>query len=167
LASHVIGLLMGSAALGGLLALTRRGLPHSELFALIATGVILVAGIGWFGRNLPSVGFEVPLGWRRLGDYGYATVFGLCLGTGWLTRVPSLGFYVINAWMLLSEHPQGAYLSFMAFALGKSVPAGVALISTQLTDKNFTWTLARYKAVIPWLMMVESGLVALGTTSLM
>jgi hypothetical protein len=163
----MVGLVFGAGVVGGALALARNAVPyHSDQLAAVATAALLIGGILWFGRNLPGIGFEVPLGWLRLGDLRYGFIFGALLGAGWVTRVPSVGFYTVNAWMLLSGHPLACLFSFLAFGLGKSVPACIALASTLTTDKNFTWSLGRYKAAIPAMMAIESAFLALGATSL-
>lgn len=163
LLSHVSGLLIGALILSLVGFAVHSILTFSSVRAAsFVTSIVLVGGIAWVGRNLPSIGFEVPLVWRRWGDEVYALVFGLALGSGVTTRVPSPGFYVICIWTVLWGQSLALAVVFSAFALGKAIPLVLSMIPAQLGHQNATWVLARYKRAIPHMMFLEAALLGFG-----
>lgn len=98
--SGIVGaLLLGIAALGSL--------------ALLAAGDLPVAtGSPW----------RVPRNWAARGHSTYAGVFGLALGGGFFTALPSVGLIGLVLWALLSASTWAVVIGFVAFALGRILP---------------------------------------------
>jgi hypothetical protein len=99
-AAHTAGMLAGSAltglALVGLAHLLGP-LPDSALAAICLAAAVALVAQTRVAVPLPGSRWMVPREWARFGTTGYAALFGLALGTGVATLLPSPAFYAVLA----------------------------------------------------------------------
>jgi hypothetical protein len=99
--------------------------PGALVVGLLA--VILGLGRIFFPDNLAAGGFKVPRHWEAWGASRYLGVFGVFLGMGFVTTMPSSTMVVLIAWMW-HLHVLGLILiTFEAFALGRIVTTASAI----------------------------------------
>lgn len=93
---------------------------------LQAVGVVALwsaaSGAGLVPFRLPGSGWQVPQKWGKVGDKAYGWLFGVILGFGWLTRLPSVGFYALVAWGLASPSWLNVWVVCLSFAVGRALP---------------------------------------------
>lgn len=87
-------------ALVGVTGIALRELVPGYLVVLGSLGAIVAAIYAFFamrGKHLqvPTSRWVVPAAWSSSGKYRFAFLFGLALGTGFLTIVPYIGFYLL------------------------------------------------------------------------
>ncbi len=123
LAGHSVGLLAGAVGVAAAWHWlgTLAGHPPRWALGLLAVLLALVAG-ELLPLRLPGSPWRVPRSWGRLGHVGYASVFGIALGTGLATALPSPGLYALVAWGLAAPGWPAVWPVFGAFAAGRAVP---------------------------------------------
>lgn len=91
-------MLGGSALTAALLLLTRRAAGPMPAWS-VATICLLaaVAVVAGPRARVPGSAWMVPREWARLHPTGYAAAFGVVLGTGVLTVLPSAALYALLA----------------------------------------------------------------------
>jgi hypothetical protein len=97
-AAQVAAMLLGSATAAALLALSARlasPLPGAAVGAICAAAALAL--LGESRLRLPGSHWMVPRSWARFGYSGYAALFGLALGAGFVTLLPSAGWYGVIA----------------------------------------------------------------------
>ena len=130
-AAHVAGMLLGSAATASLLLLSSRLLGPMPVAAtaavcLLAAGALLVEP----RLRLPGSHWMVPRSWARFGHSRFAALFGLALGAGFVTLLPSAGWYGVVA------AAQAGTTWWSAFAIVLSFGAARALLVPLLTARS-------------------------------
>ena len=130
-AAHVAGMLLGSAATASLLVLSahlagRLPAPAVAAVCLLAAGALLVES----RVRLPGSHWMVPHSWARFGHSGFAAIFGLALGAGFVTLLPSAGWYGVVA------AAQADSTWWVAFAIVLSFGAARALLVPLLTARS-------------------------------
>jgi hypothetical protein len=123
-----------------------------------------VCAIALIGRRLPSLGFQVPISWVRLGPILYPTAFGLALGAAVVTLAASPGTYVVLFWSLAAEDPIVAVTPLLAFAAGRAIPSVVLGLRALWTTEHFTLAIAQFHRVVPFLSLIEVAVLATMTT---
>lgn len=136
--AHAAGLLTGAAlvgaalaAIGGVVAATLGG----KVLLLVAAAVALAqAGTDLGLWRLPAVGrsWQVPRSW--LGTFPMHVaylLFGLVLGTGFLTAVPYASFTAVLMYEVASANLAGGAAIGLAYGLGRvaAVAAGQARLA--------------------------------------
>jgi len=96
--AHVVAMLVGSALTATAVAASARVLGPLPAVAVSATCVLAaLALLGDPWLRLPGSRWMVPASWVRFGPGGHAALFGLALGSGVVTLVPSAGWYALLA----------------------------------------------------------------------
>jgi hypothetical protein len=123
LAAHVLGLAIGSLATASLLHLVGNLLGHPPPWAvgLIAAGLapFCLPSLPW---RLEGSRWRVPSTWFQAGPAGFAGLFGLTLGSGFLTALSSPGFYLVAAWYLTVTGTGAMVATAALFAIGRALP---------------------------------------------
>lgn len=123
---YVVALVAGAVLLGTLLDIVGAiaALPT------IVVGITALVAAGMAAGLLPappSSPWRVPRSWSTFGERPFVLVFGLALGAGVLTALPSFGFYVLLAWGLTAGLQLGLP-AFVAFAGGRAAPVLFAAV---------------------------------------
>jgi hypothetical protein len=116
--AYLIGLLLGagiSTVVVYSLGLLWR--PSALLVGVLA--VILGLGRVFFPRNVAAGGWKVPRNWELWGPVRYLGAFGLFLGMGFVTTMPSPTMVVLIAWMWHLHSLPLILVTFEGFALGR------------------------------------------------
>lgn len=133
-AALVVGALALVVALAGVAALVGR--VPAPAVGVVALGAAAAAA-GLIG--LPSPRWRVPRGLAAAGDTAYAVLFGLVLGAGLFTAVPSAGLYILITWGLTADWAE-TWPVFVLFAIGRFVPLAVAAVRSGSADvKSTAW----------------------------
>lgn len=139
------GAIVGGAAFGSLLSVGGAHLGLGPLGASIpgrGLAILVCCHIAVVGREigvlrfpLPQSRWQVPREWlASMPVRMAATLYGLALGTGVLTRVTTGGFYLLLLWALMSGSRLEGALMFAAFGLGRGVPVLALASVTDNTD---------------------------------
>jgi opacity protein-like surface antigen len=126
--AHVAGMLLGSAATASLLAISAR--LAGPLPAAAVAAVCLLAAAALLAESRlrpPGSHWMVPHSWARFGHSGFAALFGVALGAGFVTVLPSAGWYGVVA------AAQAGTPWWAAFAILLSFGAARALLVPFLT----------------------------------
>src|SRR5438067_12023313 len=101
--AYVIAVPVGSLVLGLVLYSFHHIFPVPQ----IAAGwlVLSIAAMVAFQLRIPKLEsrWRVPRSWARFGHVWYATLFGLILGFGLVTAIPSAGLYAVVTWALAAN----------------------------------------------------------------
>jgi hypothetical protein len=122
-------MLAGSALTAAVLAATARllgPLPAGAVSAVCLLAAVALRGSRWL--RLPGSHWVVPWSWARFGHTGHAALFGLALGAGVVTLLPSAGWYALLA------VAQAAPPWWAAFAVLLSFGAARGALVPLLTD---------------------------------
>ena len=117
---YVAALVAGSVLLAAILDMVGELAPIPTIVVGI-TAVAAASMAAGLVPALPSSPWRVPRSWSTFGERPFVVVFGLALGAGVLTALPSFGFYVLLAWGL-TVGLQLALPAFVAFAGGRAAP---------------------------------------------
>lgn len=124
---HCVGILIGAIAIG----LVTIGISQLVAFPSGVTGALVLtlalAGcVAIFARGDMSTAagsaWRVPRNWAAVGHSTYAAVFGVALGAGFITALPSVGLLGIFLWAVADAKPVIVLVVFVAFALGRVLP---------------------------------------------
>jgi hypothetical protein len=124
--ASLVSYLAGLAA-GGLISaalLTALGALWAFSASQVAL-ILLVLALFRFVRpkTVAVGGYKVPRDWERWGPSRYLGVFGLFLGLGFVTTMPSPVMIGLLAWTWHLRNLGLAIVTFMAFAFGRSLPS--------------------------------------------
>lgn len=131
LMSYALGCLVGGLATGALLGLIAARVheiwPGAMVSSLLAGFLFLIGSareLGILKFPVPETGWQVPKVWSyKLGKSAGAFLYGIVLGSGFFTRVTSLGFYAVILWILLATQPWWVpSLIMTGFAIGRVLP---------------------------------------------
>lgn len=131
--AYLVALPAGALIFGISLHLLADAFGHPPLWVV---GIVALASAAVGGGIVPirilGRGWRIPQTRARFGHVAYAALFGGILGVGFLTAVPSIGFYAFVAWGLAAPGWESVVLVFGAFGVGRSVP----LLSSALNSKK-------------------------------
>ena len=128
-AAHTVALLAGSAAVAAALVLSARVAAHLPAHGLAV--VCALAAVAVAARvPVPGSRWMVPREWARIGTVAYSAAFGLALGTGVMTLLPSAALYALLA------AAQAAPAAWQAFALLLCFAAARAALVVFLTARS-------------------------------
>ena len=97
-AAHAGGLLVGAAITAVVIGSVGSLIDvKPEVVGLYIFGVGIVAVVLGHRRRLGS-DWRVPGTWSRFGGVRYSGLFGVALGVGGLTALPSIGAFAVIAW---------------------------------------------------------------------
>jgi hypothetical protein len=120
----VVGLSLGTAGRVTMLGMGRL-LEVPLMLPTLAAGHLLLAlrESGCFTWSLPESHWQVPRHWQlTMGRPLALFVFGLVLGCGVFTAIPSGAFYALLLWPLLLASPIGGVAIFSAYGVGRVLP---------------------------------------------
>jgi hypothetical protein len=158
LAFYLLGLLGGSGALAFALLLVPIRLPL-VVAAAVAIVVSLISALTPIA--LPQSRWRVPSVWSQLGPRRYAGAFGVALGLGVVTALPSNGFYVLLFVGLSSESWLLILLALLLFGVARAVPVFASAGYADFTGINPASTTMTWRQISVWLGTVELVLLVL------
>lgn len=160
-AAFLLGLALGALgiAAGWQLLSAATGRPPRWALAVLAALLALVAG-KVLALHLPGSPLRVPRSWARLGHTGYSAVFGMALGTGVTTALPSPGLYALIAWGLFAPSWSAVWPVFLAFSLGRAVPFLLLAIHAARTNQFADHALDRARVSAALLAPAEATVLA-------
>jgi cytochrome c biogenesis protein CcdA len=124
---HLAGLMLGAAGLGVGLAAMGAAVPLPRGTMTVILGMLaLLAGTGAaLGRSIPvpSSGAQVPEAWSvTMSPAQYTFAYGVGLGLGVLTRVPSWSLYLFLGVLVLVGDPAVALVAAPVYGLARGLP---------------------------------------------
>lgn len=127
LAGHSLGLFVGATVTASILyVLGTFWIPSMLMIGSIA---LVLGAIRFLRPNTVALGgFEVPRHWEILGPVPYLSVFGVFLGTGLITTMPSATMVALVLWAWEAHNLAliaAVFWGFAAARLGTSVAASV------------------------------------------
>lgn len=138
------------AAVGGLLFSDDSVMPRSMIIA-VSAAVFAVAELRARPLSLPQSRWQVCRSWMTLRPFVVGpALFGLCLGTGVLTRIPVSSFYVLVAWALLSGQGSFGAAAMVWFGVGRVLPLIILLAADTHTLQLADGMLQRDALVHSW-----------------
>ncbi len=101
---------------------------------LVAAVAFFCAGIGAgvLPNLLPNSSWRIPQAWARWGQAWYAMAFGMALGIGFLTAIPSVGFYVLILGALTLNSIEAVAAVFLAYGFARALPIPLVAIAAAL-----------------------------------
>jgi hypothetical protein len=128
-AAHVAGMLAGSAATASLLVLSTRLLGRLPGAAVAVICLLAAAALLAEPRlQLPGSHWMVPRSWARFGHSGFAALFGLALGAGFVTVLPSAGWYGVVAAAQAGAPAWTAFAVLLAFGVARAAMVPVLTV---------------------------------------
>lgn len=124
---HVTGLGVGAIALTLLASAVGASLPDLGATPATVVGALCLAvGIaGALGASLPVVSSpaQVPKAWSlTMSPLQHSFAYGVGLGFGVLTRIPSWSLHALLALLILVGDPRVALVAAPIYALGRALP---------------------------------------------
>jgi hypothetical protein len=120
--------IVGSSSVGIAVALLGSVIAHAKIRGPLtgATWIIaLVYAVGELVKKplpVPTFRWQVPRRWSLYGDGAFSAIFGLCLGAGFLTVVPFVGYYLLISWCFLSQSAVQAGVVMAIFGVMRGAP---------------------------------------------
>lgn len=160
--AYVVALLIGAVILAALLYLVGRLAGHPPL-AAVGTIALISAGVGStrLAARLPTSTWQVPRSWARFGHTAFAAVFGGILGLGFVTVMPSIGFYTLVAWALTAPRWHDVWPVFVAFGGARALLLPLIALRAQWRGEDAGAGLERFRVLAD---CTYSGEIALLTT---
>jgi hypothetical protein len=140
-------LVFAAVLLGVTLALAGRSLlasPPTLLACIAGTLACVLAAreIGLLRLPLPSSSYQVPREWLAKGVYGHASLYGLLIGLGFVTRAPFATFHLLLAWYVLLGDAMLAAAAGLVYGLARAgVVFAAALYKGGAPMTSLAWRL--------------------------
>ena len=141
---HLLGLVVGAIALASLASASGEALraPIRTITPLIGSACLL-AGVATAaaGRSLPvlSSPAQVPKAWSTtMSAAQHSFAYGVGLGFGVLTRIPTWSLHALLALLLLSADLKVALVAAALYAAGRALPVIVAVRRRAATEAVVT-----------------------------
>jgi len=163
--AHVLATLTGSA----LTASALIAVAHVEgrlPLAAVGTVCLLAAAAVAADPRLPAPGsrWMVPREWARFGPTGYAAAFGLVLGTGVVTMMPSAALYAMLATAEAAPAWWQTFLLLLAFGATRALMVVVLTARSARRGRHPVESMAWIARVTTRVATIEALLAAaLGT----
>ena len=162
----LIGLAVGGLATFALLLAANRLVPSIPAWVTVAVCLVtFLASSGAFGIHLEGSKWRIPRGWGAKGVAWHSFTFGVGLGTGFLTALPSPAAYVV-VFALIDQHSAAVVgLTVIAFELGRAsmtVPAAWgAFIRAKGVEHSLLGNRVRmYTVNVARIESIEAGAIA-------
>lgn len=167
---HAGGLALGAAMLALAASALGAALPVQGPWVAVFLGAAaaLWGAARLVGRPLPVLTSkaQVPRAWRyTLTPPQYLFSYGVGLGLGALTRVPTLSFYVfVGTLLMIAPNVLAAVLVAQCYALARAIPVGAALAGRRGAEQFFNrigpWQSAAVRVDAVVLVAVGTVLIA-------
>jgi hypothetical protein len=149
----VFGALVGGLALSmALIALRQLGglLPPSVILAAGFAGAAALVGASILAWTPPSLERQVDHRWLdRYRGWVIGAGFGFQLGAGVLTRIPSLGLYVLALCALLGAPPSALLISGVGYAALRGMSAAPGgWVNSPHDLQHLMHIIARYEPLV-------------------
>lgn len=165
LTSYGAASLMGAVAVG-LLAVAVgtivRGLPADLGFIPAALMIFLggTSALDWPATNVISSRWRVPASWgSRFGATTFSVIFGFSLGTGILTKLPSMAFVALLVWCAAGGSMLSTATVMSVFGMVRAAPV-IALSLSSRTWREVHSGLKEWTAQHKYVRLGE-GLIAI------
>ena len=163
---HVVGSISGAAIFGlaigvtGMLLKGAIALPGHEQTLVLLIGVMALSYAGhefkFFRLPAPQSGWQVPERWKSELPAGWSSfLYGVGLGPGLFTAIPSTTFYVVIAWVLVNASPWFGVFCFLIYGAGRAAPI---LLMFYLSEKKDAGELSRQASVWRPVIHILGGL---------
>jgi hypothetical protein len=159
--AHVAAMLAGSALTAGVLAATARllgPLPAGAVGAVCLLAAVALLGDPWL--RLPGSHWVVPRSWARFGHTGHAALFGLALGSGVATLLPSAGWYALLAVAQASPPWWTTFAVLLCFGAARGALVPLLTVRSARTGEHPVTRIAALGAMTHRLVAVEALLLA-------
>lgn len=164
--AHAAGSISGAAIFGlvigviGMLLKDNIALPGHQQTLVLLIGVIALLYAGhefeFFRLPAPQSGWQVPERWKSDLPAGWSSfLYGVGLGPGLFTAIPSTTFYVVIAWVLVSASPWFGVLCFAIYGAGRAAPI---LLMFYLSEKKDAFPLSQQVSVWRPIIHIFGGL---------
>lgn len=135
---YLVGSAVGGAVTGGALAtLGSWLLPSSSMSTLflVVGGIGLLVGVrDLWSLPLPQRAWQVPRHWvPRFGPMMSSALFGLCLGSGWLTYAPFGCFHLLQMVIFVRGDFQFGVALGLLYGLLRALPVPLASLTETVT----------------------------------
>ncbi|GII97101.1 hypothetical protein [Sinosporangium siamense] len=124
----------------------------SLALAAVVSGLLPIA--------LDGSSWRVPRSWGAWEHGPYAGVFGVALGTGFVTALASPALYLVMAWGIASPEWSATWPVFLAFAVGRAIPFIFITVAAARRKEDPADPLERASPYIQKLAFVEAMLLA-------
>jgi hypothetical protein len=161
--AYIASLIGGAAVVGVGLAVVGSTIPPFQDRAAVSVmvavqGVLVLREMGIARIPLPERHWAVPRHWQcTLPPLKASAGYGLLLGSGVATRIPSSSFYGLLGWTLIDGHPVWAFGWFAAFGVGRAVPV-LLRIALDARGADGMFQVDRLMATEPAVRVVMAGL---------
>lgn len=169
---YLIGLLLGGTVLGTVISLIGLAVRLPEISSsvtailfviLLVHAVLALREIGLMNVRLPQSHWQVRRVWaRNLDPRIAALLYGLILGFGVFTRIPTGLFYALVIWVASCGDARFGALVFLLVGLGRAIPVMVLARGTTNGEEMLRWSTVLHR----WFPVVRlfNSLVLAGAT---
>ena len=165
---YALGLLSGAVVLGGALGTLGSELRLNSLLTPAAGALVIIAAcahLGYAAREfelcrlpMPQSLWQVPRRWQNLmSARSTSLIYGVALGLGVLTRIPTSTFYIVLVWVVIAGNHQVGFAVLGIYGIGRAVP----VIALQAATQDFEHAAGWLERLTPWyaLMRLVNGFV--------
>jgi hypothetical protein len=129
--SHLAGLVTGASAFFFAAAAVGAAAPTPGRGALMALGIVVLAvgAAGALGASVRVLSSpkQVPKAWSRtMTPAEHAFAYGVGLGMGVLTRIPTWSLHVLLLVILIAADVRVALVAAALYAIGRAIPVAVS-----------------------------------------
>ena len=137
---HLAGLTLGATAIGLVVAAVGAAvsMPRPTAEFVLGTFAFLLGSAAAFGRAVPvpSSPAQVPKAWTvTMEPAQYAFAYGLGLGFGVATRIPSWSLHVLLALVFVLGDPAFALIAASVYAVFRAMPVVAASMTHRSTEE--------------------------------
>ena len=172
LVAYLVGLLLGGMVLGTIISLLGLAVRLPEigrsvaeiLFVIMLVHAILaLREIGLLNLPLPQSHWQVKRSWARTLDPRIAALlYGLILGFGVFTRIPTGLFYALVIWLASYGDVRFGGIVFLLVGLGRAIPVMILANTTTNGEQMLRWSTVLHR----WFPVVRllNSLILAGVT---
>lgn len=174
----VLGLAAGGLFLGLIVAgfrLPFSYFPFSTQLVLVAVAgaIAFVVSAGLVPVELEGSHWRIPRIWGRHGSRWHSFTFGVGLGSGFMTALPSPCAYYVLLGLFASQTLTQVAVVIALFEVGRFLPTALVCISAAFGDGDEVDPLRAHDILnaylrrFPWLAVLESAFVIAGVLTLL
>jgi len=151
----------GALGLTSLLRLLFVTLGAPPRWVIVLTVILaMVTLTGWLPAALPRANWVVPKSWGHHGYASYSMLFGVALGVGFATVLPSPALYVVAVYACSLPNFLEAFTVVGLFALTRAAIVPIVALTSGRMGCHPADTLRRLNVAQPSLRALELGLLS-------